>query len=110
MKLEYLKTSDAGLHWMRAYYRKNPQLNRTKALVALRNAEANISEHPALGHRFQEMEGVSEYLIQGTTFSMLYTVARDTVWIIDIRDQRGLRSAESLRLFTRELRDLHDIN
>jgi hypothetical protein len=43
-------------------------------------------------------------LIQGTSFSLLYTVARDTVWIIDIRDQRGRRSADALRRF---LRDAH---
>lgn len=45
-----------------------------------------------------------EYLLQGTCFSLIYTVARETVWIIDIHDQRGRRSAEALRDFTRELR------
>jgi hypothetical protein len=47
---------------------------------------------------------VREYNITGTAFSLLYSVMADNIWIIDIRDQRGLRSAEALRTFTSELR------
>jgi hypothetical protein len=109
MKFEYLETSDPGMHWMRSYYRKNPQLNRAKALAALQRAELNIAEFPTVGHRYQDMENVLEYRIDGTSFSLLYTLARDTVWVIDVRDQRGLRSAEALRLFARELRQRYGI-
>jgi hypothetical protein len=56
------------------------------------------------GKRFEDFETVREYLVQGTLFSLLYTVARDTVWIIDVRDQRGRRSAEALRRFLRDAR------
>lgn len=94
---------------MRSYYRKNPQLNRAKALAALQRAELNITEFPTVGHRYQDMTNVLEYRIEGTTFSLLYTLARDTVWVIDVRDQRGFRSAEALRLFARELRQRHGI-
>ena len=97
------------MHWMRSYYRKNPQLNRAKALAALQRAELNIAEFPTVGHRYQDMENVLEYRIDGTSFSLLYTLARDTVWVIDVRDQRGLRSAEALRLFARELRQRYGI-
>jgi len=31
-------------------------------------------------------------------------VARETVWILDVRDQRGQRSAEALRRFLAALR------
>ncbi|NKC15527.1 MAG: hypothetical protein GKR94_26025 [Gammaproteobacteria bacterium] len=95
---------------MRAYYRKNPQLNRAKALASLKRAEQILLEFPTSGGRFQDLEAVREYLIDGTTSSLLYTVARDTVWIIDIRDQRGFRNAESLRSCTRELRQRYGIN
>ena len=44
------------------------------------------------------------YLIQGTSFPLLHTVARDTVRVIDIRDQRGRRSADALRRFLRDAR------
>jgi hypothetical protein len=89
---------------MRAYYRRHPQLDIARAAVSLRRAEAILREHPAAGRRFEDFEAVREYPIQGTAFSLLYTVARDTVWIIDVRDQRGQRSAEALRQFLRELR------
>lgn len=89
---------------MRSYYRNNPQLDRSKALAALQRAEQTLCEFPASGATFQDLDGVREYVIQGTAFSLLYTVARDTIWIIDVHDQRGLRSADALRLFNRELR------
>jgi hypothetical protein len=89
---------------MRSYYRRNPQLDHERAAAALRTAETMLLEHPAAGRRFEEFDAVREYVLQGTSFSLLYTVARDTVWIIDVRDQRGRRSAEALRAFLRELR------
>jgi len=104
MRIAYLGTSEAGLRWMRTYYRRNPQLRIGRAAAALRTAEAILREHPAAGRRFEDFEAVREYLLHGTSFSLLYTVARDTVWIIDVRDQRGQRSAEALRHFLAELR------
>lgn len=104
MKLAYLATSEAGLRWMRTYYRRNPQLDVRRAAASLRTAEAVLLEHPAAGRRFEDFGIVREYLLRGTSFSLLYTVARDTVWIIDVRDQRGQRSAEALRQFLQGLR------
>jgi hypothetical protein len=104
MRLAYLATSEAGLRWMRTYYRRNPQLDLRRAAASLGNAETILREHPAAGRRFEDYAKVREYPIQGTSFSLLYTVARDTVWIIDVHDQRGQRSAEALRDFTRQLR------
>jgi hypothetical protein len=104
MQIEYLKTADPGLRWMRSFYRNNPQLNRSKALASLQKAERTISDFPTSGHKFQDMDTVFEYPITATNFSLLYTIARDMVWIIDIRDVRGLRSASALRLYTHEFR------
>lgn len=104
MKLEYLQTAQAGVRWFRAYYRQNTQLNLSKAVAALRVAEAILRNYPMTGERFDEHESVREYKITGTTFSLLYTVVHDRVLVIDIRDQRGFRSAEALRAFARELR------
>lgn len=105
MKVKYLLTVEAGARWFRSYYRKNSQLDFRKATVSLRAAEQTLSEFPYVGERFEERENVREQHILGTPFSLLYTVARDTVWIIDLRDTRGLRSAEALFLFSRELQD-----
>jgi hypothetical protein len=103
MKIQYLLTVEHGARWFRSYYRRNPQLDFRKATAALRAAEQTLSEFPLVGERFEEREDVREQHILGTPFSLLYTLSRDTIWIIDIRDTRGLRSAEALSLFTREL-------
>jgi len=103
MRLRYLSTSAAGLRWMRAYYRRNPQLDIRRLAASLRAAETILREHPAAGRRFEDFETVRVYLLQGTSFSLLYTVARETVWVIDVRDQRGQRSGETLRQLLREL-------
>lgn len=105
MKIQYLLTVEAGARWFRSYYRRNPQLDFRKATDALKAAEQTLSEFPLTGERFEERDDVREYHLHGTPFSLLYTIARDTVWVIDIRDARGLRSAEALRVFTRELRE-----
>jgi hypothetical protein len=104
MKLEYLQTAQPGARWFRGYYRQNPQLNLPKAVAALRVAESILREQPMAGTRVEGRSSVREYNITGTAFSLLYSVVADNIWIIDIRDQRGLRSAEALRTFTSELR------
>lgn len=104
MKIQYLPTVEAGARWFRSYYRRNPQLDFRKATAALRAAEQTLSEFPFAGERFEEREDVREQHIMGTHFALLYTVARGSIWIIDLRDTRGLRSAEALSLFARELR------
>jgi hypothetical protein len=104
MKLAYLPTSEAGIRWMRTYDLRNPQLDIRRAADALRTAETVLRGKPLAGRRFEDFDGIREYLLQGTSFSLLYTVARDTVWIIDLRDQRGQRSADALHQFLRELR------
>lgn len=109
MKLKYLQTSQLGVRWLKTYYRKNPQLNLKKAVASLQSAEQTLRENPLAGERFENHDNVRELPILGTSFSLLYTVAQDTIWIIDIRDQRGYRSAEALRLFNRELRARYGI-
>jgi ParE toxin of type II toxin-antitoxin system, parDE len=104
MKIEYLHTSQVGAQWLRKYYRRNPQLDFQKIKAALRAAENTLSDFPFSGECFEERENVREYPIQGSNFSLLYTVARNKIWIIDIRDSRGHRSADALAAFSRELR------
>ena len=104
MNIEYLYTSEAGLQWLRKYYRKNPQLDFKKLKIAFRIAEKTLTDFPFSGECFEEHEHVREYPIQGSNFSLLYTIARNKIWIIDIRDSRGHRSADALAAFSRELR------
>jgi hypothetical protein len=104
MKIEYLHSSEAGSQWLRKYYRKNPQLDFKRLRIALQAAEKTLSDYPYSGERFEDYENVREFKVQVSNFSLLYTIARNTIWVIDIRDARGHRSAEALALFTTELR------
>ena len=99
MRLSYLPTTEPGLRWFRLYYRNNPQLDRAKAIQALAQAERVLLEFPFSGAVYEDFEAVREYSIPGTAFALLYAVARETVWIIDLRNQRGQRSAGALRRF-----------
>ena len=103
-KIQYLETASFGLHWMRRYYRENPQLDRKSAVTALKAAEHTLAAFPESGEKFDDVEGVREYHIHGTPFSLLYTYTKGTVWIIDLRDQRGNRSAQALRAFIANIR------
>jgi len=104
MKIKYLNTSDLGVRWFKNYYRRNPQLDRVKAVSSLKNAERILQDDPYSGDRFEDFEEVREKEILGTAYSLLYTLARDTIWIIDLRDQRGNRSVAALKQYTNELR------
>ena len=110
MEVRYLETAEPGLRWFRAYYRQNPQLDLSKAINALIRSEAILAEYPMSGASYEDFTTVREFKVQGTAFSLLYTVAQDAVWIIDLRDQRGQRSAEALRLYVRELRGRYGID
>ena len=105
MNLLYLDTAQAGLRWMRRYYREHPQLNAQKAVASLRRAEGVLQDMPFAGVKYEASPTVRVYPLQGTVFSFLYTVSGDTVWIIDVHDQRGFRSAEALRHFAAKLRE-----
>jgi hypothetical protein len=79
MKLAYLPTSEAGIRWMRTDDRRNPQRDVRRVADALRMAETVLRENPLAGRRFEDFDNVREHLLQGTSFSLLYTVARNPV-------------------------------
>ena len=103
MNLRYLATAEAGLFWMRRYFREHPQLDAQKTVFALTRAEDTLRDNPFAGARYEDSDRIRAYPLQGTVFSFLYTVSDNTVWIIDVHDQRGYRNAGALRHFTAEL-------
>lgn len=109
MEIKYLETTEPGLRWLRNYYHQNPELNFDKVIASLSQAEQVLSEFPQSGEHFEDFKDVREYQISGTAFSLLYTVARETIWIIDLRDTRGMRSAEVLKAFNTSLRKKYDL-
>jgi hypothetical protein len=86
------------------YYRNNPQLDQAKAFASFEVAKQRITSLAPPKETFEDFEDVWEVKIQRTAFSMLYTIRGQTAYVIDIRDQRGQRSATALRVFDRELK------
>lgn len=109
MKLRFLETSEPGLRWMRRYFRQQSQLDRRAANERFTRARNLLRQEPFAGHIFDEMDGVFELKIQCTAFSILYAVRDDTIYIIDVRDQRGTRSSAALREYNARLRQRYNM-
>jgi len=109
MRLVYLETATPGLQWFKHYYAQRPELNWLAALITLRAAIATLKDNPYSGRQFDDLENVYEQKLSRTAFSLLYTVKNDTVYVIDVRDQRGRRSAAALRAHTKELRQKYHL-
>jgi len=109
MEITYLETSEPGLRWMHSYYHHNPQLDYDKAMMSLLKAEAVLKDHPLSGSLFEDYEQVRQYQIGNTAFALLYTIARETIWIIDVRDTRGRRSVDALQVFNDTIRNAYGL-
>ncbi len=109
MEITYLETSEPGLRWMRNYYHQPPQLDYGKAVASLVKVEAILRDHPFSGRVFEDYEQVRQYSIGNTAFALLYTFERNTIWIIDVRDTRGRRSADALRVFNDTIRNIYGL-
>lgn len=99
MRLQFLETSEHGLRWMRRYYRLAFPEGKNSAVVHLNSAKLQLLEQPYSGHIFDDFDNVRELNITNTPFSILYSIQKETIYIIDIRDQRGMRSHEALAVF-----------
>ena len=109
MKIRYLETAKPGLVWMKRYFHSQPQLDQTSVFENFEKAKLLLKQHPQAGERFEDFVDVREIHISRSAFSILYTVIDDTIFIIDIRYSRGLRSAAAIRKFTDELRDKYKL-
>jgi len=89
---------------MRRYFREQPQLNKEAALESYKNTKNLLRQEPYIGHVFDEMDGIFELRISKTNFSVLYTVKDETIYVIDIRDQRGFRSSIALQQYSQLLK------
>lgn len=89
---------------MKRYYQSQPQLDQSTAFENFEKAKNLLKQHPLAGEQFEDFPDVREIHITRSAFSILYTCIDETIFVIDIRDSRGLRSADALRKFTQELR------
>jgi ParE toxin of type II toxin-antitoxin system, parDE len=109
MKIRYLETAKPGLVWMKRYFQTQHQLDRDAAFENLEKAKNLLKRHPEAGEHFEDFTDVRKIHIPHTAFSILYTCIDDTIFIIDVRDSRGLRSAGALRKFVAELKDKYKL-
>jgi len=105
MQLVYLETATLGLRWFKQYYAQRPELNWQSARNTLKASIATIKTNPHSGRKFDHFETVYERKLAKTHFSLLYTIQNETIYVIDVRDQRRLRSAAALQVCTTELRE-----
>ena len=92
MKIHFLETSQDGLRWMLRYYENVFPAGRKNGLMNYQNAKRLLRDNPFGGHEFDKMQDIREMRVVKTPFSIIYTVQGETIYVIDIRDQRGIRS------------------
>jgi plasmid stabilization system protein ParE len=109
MKIRFLETAEPGLRWMRRYFTEQPQLDRQAAVESYKSTKNLLKQEPYIGRIFDEIENVFERRISKTHFSILYSVRDETIYIIDIRDQRGLRSQDALKQYTQQIRQKYGL-
>ena len=109
MKIQFLESAELGIRWMKRYFNGQPQLDKKAAVQSYSNTRKLLKQEPYIGHEFDEIDGVLELSIVGTHFSILYVVKDETIYIIDIRDQRGFRSANALRQYAQRLKQKYDL-
>lgn len=109
MPIQFLESSNQGLFWMKKYYKNNPQLDHKKASINFLQAQSLLCQQPFSGHKYENFDDIRELKISGCNFSILYTYRRNTIFIIDIRDQRGLRSSIALEDFNLKLRKKYNL-
>ena len=109
MKIRYLETTKPGLVWMKRYFQAQPQLDQTTAFENFDKAKRLLKQHPQAGEQFEDFVDVREIHITRSAFSILYSVIDDIIFIFDVRDSRGQRSAAALRKFTDELREKYKL-
>jgi plasmid stabilization system protein ParE len=90
-KVLYLASSRKDITWVRCYYSQVFPAGGKKARERIVAAERLIARNPAIGHAV-EIEGLREFSIPGTPFSMLYRATPSHIEIIRLWDGRGDRT------------------
>jgi len=101
VRIEFLATSEDGLRWMLRYYARVFPEGRKNARIHYEDAKRLLRDNPFDGHLYEDWAEVRELKIPRTPFSIIYTLSDDVIYVIDIRDQRGIRSVAGLERFLR---------
>jgi plasmid stabilization system protein ParE len=94
MKVIYLRSALPDLVWMRRYYSRVFPQGAKQAQYQLNATKRLISEHPEIGH-LAIVEGLLEFPVLKTPFTIVYRIRPSRIEILRIRDQR--QSPDRLR-------------
>lgn len=87
---------------LRYYARVFPE-GRANAKARYEAAKLQLRENPFSGHRYEDWENVREMRILGTPFSVIYTIGENVIYVIDVRDQRGIRTVAGISRFRKDV-------
>ncbi len=102
MQIKFLDTAQDGLQWMFRYYDRAFTAGRKNGMEKYKGAKQLLRDNPYGGHEFDGMKEVRERNIVKTPFSIIYTVRDDIIYVMDIRDQRGVRPVAGLARFKKK--------
>ena len=86
-KIAYLRSAAGDLDWFLRYYTEIFRAGRANAFLRLAGVERTLAEHPLIGkptHR----EGVREFHISRTPFSVIYEPTETRINVLRIWDNR----------------------
>ena len=92
MKLVFLPSTRSDLLWMRTCYAHIFQDGAKRAANQYRRTCGVIRENPPVGSPVEEMEGVREFSIPRTPFSLINRIVDDRIEVLRVWDQRADRS------------------
>ena len=92
MKLVFLPSTRSDLLWMRTYYSRVSPEGARRAADQYRRVSSILRDNPLVGRPVEELEGVREFSIPRTPFSVIYRVVDDRIEVLRVWDQRGDRS------------------
>jgi plasmid stabilization system protein ParE len=87
--LVFLPSSAADLRWFHHYYRSVFPAGRAKANRQFAALRRMLREMPGVGHASELVEGVLEYQIRNTPFTVIYRVRGEQVQVLRVYDQRS---------------------
>lgn len=92
MNVVFLPSTRIDLLWMRTYYARIFPGGAKHAAEQYHRASRVVQGNPLVGHPVEGMEGVREFSIPRTPFSIIYRVADNRIEVLRVLDQRGDRS------------------
>ena len=91
MRIVYLESAEADLHWFKRYYTQVFPEGRKKADAQFLHTQQLLRENPMMGHLVEDIRGVREHHVTRTPFSFVYRLQGDRIEVLRVMDKRAGR-------------------